>query len=156
MAWLQQKEVAEMSEVEQEAVTAKVMQLASELLWKTEVDDPNGTHAGLTVQDLHAVQDDWYGTLSGGQRTKAEFISQVFLHSACPPVLLLDEAFAALDPESKRLVQRKLKEFCSKSLILVVHHSDAGRQDCIESLGFFDANLHFASGTVQLRDLCDS
>merc|ERR1719326_2140291 len=65
----------------------------------------DGTLGGLTPEELHAEVDDWYGTLSGGQRGKAEFIRQVFLKDHCPGVLVIDEAFAPLDPKSKMLVQ---------------------------------------------------
>lgn len=41
-------------------------------------------------------------------------------------MILIDEAFAPLDPSSKLLVQEKLKEFCSSSLILVIYHTGTG------------------------------
>jgi ABC-type nitrate/sulfonate/bicarbonate transport system ATPase subunit len=108
---------------------------------------------GLTHDEIFTEADDWYGTLSGGQRGKAEFIRQVFMKDRCPGILVIDEAFAPLDPKSKMLVQNKLKEFCAESLILVIYHSDA-HEDCVAAGGFFDDNLHFSNGTVSLQKLC--
>eukprot|EP00438_Fugacium_kawagutii_P015930 Skav217911 [mRNA] locus=scaffold795:200078:200427:+ [translate_table: standard] len=62
---------------------------------------------------MHLPSQDWYGELSGGQRSKAELMRQVFLKESCPKVVLIDEAFAPLDPASKQLVQQKLKDRCS-------------------------------------------
>ena len=71
----------------------------------------------------------------------------------CPTVLLIDEAFAPLDPVSKQAVRVKLQEFCSKSLVLVVHHG--GEADkCVDSEGFFDDNLHFQKGTASVVGTC--
>jgi energy-coupling factor transporter ATP-binding protein EcfA2 len=108
---------------------------------------------GIAPEELHAEVDDWYGTLSGGQRGKAEFMRQVFMKDQCPGILIIDEAFAPLDPKSKMLVQRKLKEFCAESLVLVIYHSDA-HDSCVTAGGFFDDNLHFSNGTVSLKGLC--
>ena len=53
-----------------------------------------------------------------------ELISQVFLKPRCPALLLLDEAFAPLDPTSKALVMRRLRSFCAASLVLVIYHGE--------------------------------
>ncbi|CAK0832313.1 unnamed protein product, partial [Prorocentrum cordatum] len=58
----------------------------------------------------YVEREDWYGELSGGEKCKVEFIRKVFLRPRCPSVLLIDEAFAPLDPASKRSVQEKLKD----------------------------------------------
>ena len=102
------------------------------------------------------------------------------MRSECPSLLLVDEGFAALDPLSKSLVHAKLKSFCAKSLVLCIYHTDApasfggdesividsidgqieaqNREEanCFSSSGFFDANLHFEAGVIQLRPLCKS
>lgn len=70
-------------------------------------------------------QEDYCGGLSGGQRAKLELIRAVFLRPACPAVLLLDEIFAPLDPASKAIVMRKIKSFCSDSIVLAVYHPDS-------------------------------
>ncbi|CAK0811106.1 unnamed protein product [Prorocentrum cordatum] len=111
-------------------------------------------HAGrLNASALLAPTEDWYGTLSGGQRGKVEFVRKVFLRDRCPGVLLIDEAFAPLDPRSKQLVQRRLKEFCAESLVLVIYHGDAD-SSCVAGGGFFDESLHFANGSVSLAPTC--
>ncbi|CAE7321887.1 Abcb6 [Symbiodinium natans] len=97
---------------------------------------------------LDEVKEDWYGELSGGERCKVEFIQKVFLRHECPPLLLIDEAFAPLDPVSSRHLKRRLKAFCSKSLVLVVHHGAERLDD-----SFFDDELHFANGTAILQSL---
>merc|ERR1712228_866362 len=98
---------------------------------------------------LRAHTEGWYSKLSGGQRGKMEFIRKIFLRDRCPGVLLIDEAFAPLDPRSKQLVQQKLKEFCAESLVLVIYHGDAG-SSCVAGGGFFDSTLHFANGSASL------
>jgi len=103
--------------------------------------------------DLFAERDDWYGELSGGQRVKAEMIAKVFMRSSCPHMLLLDEAFAPLDPKSKELLQNKLKAFCAGSLILVIYHSEAS-SGCLAGGRFFYDNLHFENGTARLVGTC--
>ena len=83
---------------------------------------------GGKADELHETllreHDDYCGTLSGGQRAKLDLIAQVFLRAACPAVVLLDEAFAPLDPASKALVMRQLRESCPASLVLVIYHGD--------------------------------
>lgn len=108
---------------------------------------------GLSVDELSAEKEDWYSELSGGEKCKVEFIRKVFLRERCPPVLLIDEAFAPLDPASKVAVQAKLKSFCSESTVLVVYHGGEAER-CLQGEGFFDDNLHFANGTASLVGLC--
>lgn len=108
---------------------------------------------GLSQSDLYAEKEDWCSELSGGQRVKVELMRQVFLADRCPGVLLLDEAFAPLDPDSKAVVQAQLKVVCPSSLVLVIFHTDAGER-CVRGGGFFDGNIHFENGTAQLVDMC--
>eukprot|EP00438_Fugacium_kawagutii_P003248 Skav226646 [mRNA] locus=scaffold1:57871:59432:- [translate_table: standard] len=104
--------------------------------------------------DFNSVQTNWYGKLSGGQRSKAELVSQVFMRQKCPDILLIDEALAPLDADSKILVQRKLKSFCNESVLLVIHHMDSHNQ-CVSSGNFFDDNLHFENGKASLIGTCE-
>ena len=83
-----------------------------------------GGKADELQETLLREHDDYCGTLSGGQRAKLDLIAQVFLRAACPAVVLLDEAFAPLDPASKALVMRQLRESCPASLVLVIYHGD--------------------------------
>ena len=128
----------------------RVAELANQLQFY----EPPGV---LTSEALLVVEENWYHSLSGGQRSKADFIKTVFLRDRCPNVLLIDEGFAALDPKSKSLVQQKLKVFCKDSLVMVIYHTDhdasSTNRSCVPP-GFFDNNLHFANGSAMLRDLC--
>lgn len=84
----------------------------------------------------------------------------------CPKVLLIDETFAPLDPESKSIVMAKLKSFCSKSFVLVIYHADVGSDEstenssnqtdlaCLPASSFFDDNLHVENGSFYLRPIC--
>uniref|UniRef100_A0A7S2DW74 ABC transporter domain-containing protein n=1 Tax=Haptolina brevifila TaxID=156173 RepID=A0A7S2DW74_9EUKA len=77
------------------------------------------------AKELLTEADDYCGGLSGGQRAKLELIRAVFLRPACPPLLLLDEPFAALDAPSRANIMRKLKTFCRDSVVLVVYHPES-------------------------------
>merc|ERR1712039_831505 len=125
------------------------VQLSADLIFRSAQENTtggDGQGTGITLEELRKSKDNWYGELSGGQRCKVELIRQVFLRRKCPDVLLIDEVFGPLDPVSKGIVQRKLKQFCADSLILVIHHTDAD-DNCV-SKGFFDDNIHFANGSA--------
>uniref|UniRef100_A0A7S3C3P7 ABC transporter domain-containing protein n=1 Tax=Haptolina ericina TaxID=156174 RepID=A0A7S3C3P7_9EUKA len=86
------------------------------------------------VASLLREHEDWGSALSGGQRVKLEFIRSVFLPGACPDILLLDEAFAPLDPSSKLLIMRRLHTFCSTSLVLVIYHAEAREAEASQAM----------------------
>eukprot|EP00927_Polykrikos_kofoidii_P070980 TRINITY_DN67331_c0_g1_i1.p1 TRINITY_DN67331_c0_g1~~TRINITY_DN67331_c0_g1_i1.p1 ORF type:complete len:875 (+),score=128.68 TRINITY_DN67331_c0_g1_i1:94-2625(+) len=126
-----------------------------------ENDVVSASSATVSLKELHEEHEDWYGSMSGGQRAKVEIVRKVFLQKSCPRVLLLDEAFAALDKASKAVVQQKLKSFCSSSLVLAIYHTDgAGGNSslsdgvCASGGGFFDEHIHFESGTATLAGRC--
>jgi len=108
------------------------------------------------------THDDYCASLSGGQRSKFELLRSVFLRPSCPPVLLLDEAFAALDPLSKTLVMRKVRAHCAASLALVTYHADpddaradADEELCAVGKRFFDGIIRFgADGNVSALIPC--
>ncbi len=90
------------------------------------------------------------------------------MNDRCPEVLLIDETFAPLDPESKNLVMQKLKSFCQNSIVLVIYHADVRQGEsesegddtqneisCVESSNFFSSNLHVENGALILRPVCD-
>jgi energy-coupling factor transporter ATP-binding protein EcfA2 len=81
------------------------------------------------ISSLFREHEDWGAAMSGGQRIKLELIRSIFLREACPEVLLLDEALAPLDPWSKQYIMRRLRSFCSESLVLVIYHADAREED---------------------------
>jgi len=64
--------------------------------------------------------------LSGGQRQRLT-IARAFLRNA--PILLLDEATAALDSESEQLVQSALERLMKDRTVLVIAHRLATVQD---------------------------
>jgi ABC-type multidrug transport system fused ATPase/permease subunit len=157
VAWmLQEVNMDSISEDQLQKHIHRIMQLSSELDFRqTDSSEGSQDSAGMTDDELQTEAEDWFSTLSGGQRGKAEFIRKVFMRDSCPPILLIDEAFAPLDPRSKALVQRKLKEFCSDSVILVIYHGGAS-EACVPSEGFFDSSLHFGNGTASLVPVCAS
>jgi ATP-binding cassette subfamily B protein IrtB len=66
------------------------------------------------------------GTLSGGERQRAS-IARALLKNA--PIVLLDEATAALDIESEMLIQRGLAELAGdKTLVVIAHRLQTIRQ----------------------------
>lgn len=120
----------------------------------------------LIIQELTEEKEDWFSDLSGGQKSKAELVRQVFLYETCPDVLLVDETMAPLDPASKSLVMKALKSFCSESVVIVIYHMDVQTvqededdaaltaKECIPSTNFFDHNIHLEHGILHLRDVC--
>ena len=99
---------------------------------------------------LNITQDNWYEMLSGGEKIKVELIRQVFLKDTCPDILLLDEIFGPLDPNTKLTVMNEIKDFCPESTILVIYHNE---KECVDD-GFFTDNLHFSNGEANFRDIC--
>ncbi len=97
---------------------------------------------------LAEEQDDFCGSLSGGQRVKFELVRQVLLpHEKdipCPDLLLLDEIFSPLDPASKAVAQKSIKDACPSSIVLAIFHAEAGA--CVPSFDFFTGVLHFERG----------
>ena len=117
------------------------------------------------LSDLQEEKEDWFGDLSGGQKSKVELVRKVFLHDSCPKVLLIDETMAPLDPASKSLVMGKLKAFCRDSVVLVIYHTDVGRSvsggdgeeqvetECVSN-NFFHHNLHVENRMLMRRPVC--
>jgi hypothetical protein len=110
-----------------EIVTSrKIALLASEL--RLGMGEAEGEGEGF-VASLLREHEDWGSAMSGGQRIKLELIRSVFLAEICPEIVLLDEAFAPLDALSKQLVMRRLRSFCSSSLVIVIYHTEAKALD---------------------------
>lgn len=126
------------------------------------------------ISQLTEQKEDWFSDLSGGQKSKVELVRKVFIHDACPSVLLIDETFAPLDPVSKSLVMAKLKNFCQDSVVLVIYHTDVqgssskdsggsdgsaqndgdSKSECVPSNDFFDHNIHLDNRTLNIRPVC--
>lgn len=113
-------------------------------------------------KELQEEKEDWFSDLSGGQKSKVELVRKVFLQESCPDLLLIDETMAPLDPSSKAQVMSKLKDFCKDSVILVIYHTDVGREvveagnavECVPSNNFFDYNIHLDKGLIQIKSTC--
>jgi len=150
---LQRRDTDDIPQEEVQRSEEQITRLTTELQFRSKDDHLAKGEIGLTQAELHEEMEDWYGALSGGQRGKVEFIRKVFLRERCPGVLLIDEAFAPLDPNSKMLVQRKLKEFCTDSVVLVIYHGGS-RETCVTAEGFFDEALHFGNSTASLTATC--
>ena len=143
---------------------AMIMKLENELKSlnfypETQLEESEST----LKSDLTSSKDDWFSDLSGGQKSKVELVRKVFLAEHCPRVLLIDETFAPLDPESKNLVMQKLKSFCSESIVLVIYHADVKKSEgeeasedltCVESSNFFDNDVHVENGSLVIRPVC--
>jgi len=126
------------------------------------VSSPSGDTILRIIEDLEEEKEDWFNDLSGGQRSKVELVRKVFLMDECPNVLLIDETMAPLDPRSKALVMAQIKSFCAGSVVLVIYHTDVGREkekggevvECVPSNDFFDGNIHVEDKMMHLRSLC--
>jgi hypothetical protein len=123
---------------------------------------PSGDTILRIMEDLEEEKEDWFNDLSGGQRSKVELVRKVFLMDECPNVLLIDETMAPLDPRSKSLVMAQIKSFCAGSVVVVIYHTDVGREkekggeivECVPSNDFFDGNIHVEDKMMHLRPLC--
>jgi ABC-type phosphate/phosphonate transport system ATPase subunit len=123
---------------------------------------PSGDTILRIIEDLEEEKEDWFNDLSGGQRSKVELVRKVFLMDECPNVLLIDETMAPLDPRSKSLVMAQIKSFCAGSVVVVIYHTDVGREkekggeivECVPSNDFFDGNIHVEDKMMHLRPLC--
>jgi ABC-type multidrug transport system fused ATPase/permease subunit len=126
---------------------------------------PVGDVIARIMEELVEEKEDWFSDLSGGQRSKVELVRKVFLMDECPHVLLIDETMAPLDPRSKSLVMSSIKSFCSGSVVIVIYHTDVGREqeaeegsgelvECVPSNDFFDGNIHVESKMMHLRPVC--
>lgn len=160
------------------AMTTKLENELKSLNFYPKTDDNDNDEEDKLRSDLTSSKDDWFLDLSGGQKSKVELVRKVFLADHCPDVLLVDETFAPLDPESKQLVMAKLKSFCTESIVLVIYHADVKQNNvdaidnveddddddqaqqhheaCVESSDFFDHNLHVENGSLILRPVCAS
>ncbi len=81
--------------------------------------------AGVT-EIIQRLPDGWQtrvgeggARLSGGERQRVS-VARALLKDA--PIVLLDEATAALDPENERFVQRSLRRLAERSTLLVIAH----------------------------------
>ena len=95
-----------------------------------------------------------YRGFSGGQQSKIEFARKVFLRRNCPRVLLIDEALGPLDAVAKGSIQGRLKIFCRHSLLLIIHHAEAGANTRCVAPGFFDGEIRLEIGLLTEHPVC--
>lgn len=155
--WVYHTDVSKLSQEDQDLkITRMEEQLRALKLYPETVTNTEMTNT--LREDITTEQEDWFENLSGGQKSKVELVRKVFLADQCPPVLLIDETFAPLDPDSKNLVMQRLKDFCNESVMLVIYHADVQEGDeeetCVQSSNFFDNNLHVEDGVMSLRPVC--
>ena len=93
-------------------IAGRAAQLATELRFAGRVTAGHDSQAVVAESEAQMAKallveaDDYCGGLSGGQRAKLELIRSVFLQPVCPPLLMLDEPFAALDAPSRAIIMR--------------------------------------------------
>lgn len=77
----------------------------------------------ITTLQINDFANQRYGTLSGGQRRRTD-IARALLHS--PKILFLDEPTTGLDPSTRKLVWKTMKELREKGLtiILTTHYME--------------------------------
>jgi len=166
--WIHQKHIgSELGDAERESCVRRVaIELQSLSFAAVKAEDSSQSTSSesskeAAIQDLitelQTEKEDWFSTLSGGQKSKVELVRRVFLRDSCPSVLLIDETFAPLDPASKSDVMSRLKAFCADSVVLVIYHTDVGTssdEECVPSSGFFTHNLHVMNNHLVNRPVC--
>eukprot|EP00978_Attheya_sp_CCMP212_P023646 scaffold72890_cov52-Attheya_sp.AAC.6 len=176
--WIVQSHLSKMENVERKDMLLRVADLLQSLAFSQSTSEgeeevsidsnttvPSSSPADMATTklmgELDEEKEDWFNDLSGGQKSKVELVRKVLLHDACPKVLLIDETMAPLDPTSKSLVMSKIKGFCGESVVLVIYHTDVGREvegsddvECVPSNNFFDYNLHVEKRVLIHRPVC--
>ena len=74
---------------------------------------------GVLEHGIHTTVGEGGSKLSGGQRQRIS-IARAMLKDA--PIVLLDEATAALDPENEAYIQRAIQELVREKTVLVIAH----------------------------------
>ncbi len=94
--------------------------------WASEEEVYEAARRAFVDQFVHRLPQGYqtrvgeHGTrLSGGQRQRIA-LARAILRD--PAIVILDEATSAVDPESKRLIQQALAEFCRGRTALIVTH----------------------------------
>jgi ABC-type uncharacterized transport system fused permease/ATPase subunit len=88
---------------------------------KKELNNVNNLFKEVDLTQYNLNQkEDWNVMLSGGEKKKIGIISAIIKQ---PNILLLDEAFNGLDPESIQKVQNLIKTYFEKSLVISIDHN---------------------------------
>jgi osmoprotectant transport system ATP-binding protein len=90
----------------------------------------------------------WPDELSGGERQR---IGVARALAADPPVLLMDEPFGALDPVTRRQLQREFRRIQSalRKTVLIVTHDMAEAIALADRIGVLDAGQLIWSGPAR-------
>ena len=104
---------AEKRRVASAAVQQIVMPAALDDLAPLDHQDGVGVHDGVQPVGEHGTQ------LSGGQRQRIA-VARALIKNA--PIILLDEATAALDSESEKQVQEAIEHLCQNRTTIVIAH----------------------------------
>jgi Cu-processing system ATP-binding protein len=90
-------------------------------------------------------------TLSGGTRQK---VSAALAFLFCPPVLILDEPTAGLDPVSVEILKEKIQEEKQNGkLIIVSSHILSDLDDLTTDLVYlFEGQIHFNNSILSLKE----
>ncbi len=134
------KVLAELSKDEALEFKQKVLSLFDELEMEPFVE------AESTESTLVSNLDSQNFTLSGGQKKKIGIIQAIL---ASPDVLIMDETFTGLDPNSLIKCQTALNHYLPDTLILSVdHHAEDNNYN-----GFYDSSVNFSEGTIEEMQL---
>jgi len=98
---------------------------------------------------IDAVVGERGSALSGGQRQRIA-IARAMLHD--PWLLVLDEATAALDPESEALIWEAVKELRGRTTVLAISHQTM-LLDAADRVYRIDAGAATATAAGEVRDL---
>ena len=114
-----------------------------ELLKKVKIDIVRNGEVDL-ISRLDLKQD-WAADLSGGQKQKIDLV-RLLLPEKKAAIILFDELFTGVDPDSIIELQEILKNEFSDCLLLIIDHEAKGHNHN----QFYDNELHLENGTAQL------
>lgn len=95
----------------------------------------------LKLVDMEGYEDKYPGELSGGQQQRIGVLRAL---AASPPIVLMDEPFGALDPQTREVLQdevKRIQQKLNKTIVFVTH-------DMGEALKLADVILFMDGGEV--------
>lgn len=100
------------------------------------------------IEALHE-NDSWGARLSGGQKKIISFVRAILEE---PQVIIYDETFAGLDPDTLTLLQNEITEYKNShpgSMMFIIDHEAAAHN----KTGFYDHCVHFENHAVSFVQL---
>ena len=79
----------------------------------------------LKLVDMEGYEDKYPGELSGGQQQRIGVLRAL---AASPPIVLMDEPFGALDPQTREVLQdevKRIQQKLNKTIVFVTHMGEA-------------------------------